>query len=61
VKKIGRTSNEVKRRWIDANYSTIRADIPKETADAFRKKCKIEGISQAQIIKAAIDDFLKDK
>ena len=57
---IGKTSNEVKRRWIDANYTTIRADIPKATAEAFKAKCRETGIPQAQIIKDAIADFLSD-
>jgi len=58
---IGKTSNEVKRRWIDANYSTIRADIPKAMAEAFREKCKADGVSQARIIKAAIEAYLAQK
>ncbi len=55
---MGKTSNEVKRRWIDKNYSKIQADIPKDLAQAFKEKCQSDGISQAQIIKDAISDFL---
>ena len=59
-KSIGRTSNEVKRRWIDANYSQIRADVPKTLAEAFREKCKRDGVSQAQVIKKAIEKYLEE-
>jgi predicted DNA-binding protein len=58
---IGKTSTAVKRKWIEANYSTIRAAIPKETAEAFREKCKANGDSQAAIVKKAIEQYLDEK
>ena len=39
-------------------YDRIVACVPKELAVAFKEKCAAEGISQAQIIKKAIEDFL---
>ncbi|MBR0063648.1 MAG: ribbon-helix-helix protein, CopG family [Oscillospiraceae bacterium] len=36
------------------------ASVPKETAAAFKAKCAAEGISQAQIIKQAIERFLAE-
>lgn len=53
------TSTEVKRRYNEKTYTLISASIPKETAAAFKAKCVAEGIPQAQIIKKAVDDFLK--
>ena len=58
---IGKTSNEVKRRWIDANDSTIRADVLIPMAEAFREKCKSKGIPQAQGTKSAIEKFLAEE
>lgn len=53
------TSTAVKARYNKKNYDVIRASIPKELAEAFKEKCAAEGISQAQIIKNAIEEFLK--
>ena len=57
-KRKTRTSTEVKRRYNKKTYTIISASIPKETAAAFKAKCVVEGIPQAQIIKKAIEDFL---
>lgn len=54
------TSTEVKRRYNDKTYDIISARIPKEAAAAFKEKCAAEGISQAQIIKRAIEQFLSE-
>lgn len=53
------TSTEVKRRYNDRVYSKIQAELPKETVLAFRAKCQEEGISQASVILAAIEQFLE--
>ena len=52
------TSTEVKRRYNEKTYTIISARVPKELAAAFKEKCAAEGISQAQIIKKAIEDFI---
>ncbi len=57
-KRKTKTSSEVKRRYNQKAYGVITAYIPKETADAFKAKCTADGISQAQVIKKAIEDFL---
>lgn len=57
-KRKTKTSTEVKRRYNEKTYDNIFARIPKDTAAAFKAKCIAEGISQAQIIKKAIEDFL---
>lgn len=54
------TSTAVKRRYNEKTYTQIVASVPKETAAAFKAKCAAEGISQAQIIKQAIERFLAE-
>ena len=54
------TSTAVKAKYNKKTYDVIRASIPKELAAAFKEKCAAEGISQAQIIKKAIEEFLKN-
>lgn len=53
------TSTAVKAKYNKKTYDVIRASIPKELATAFKSKCAAEGIPQAQVIKKAIEDFLK--
>lgn len=52
------TSSEVKRRYNDKVYSTVKAQLPKDLVARFKEKCKAEGISQAQVVKKAIEEFL---
>lgn len=54
------TSSEVKRRYNQKVYSAVTAQIPKDLAAAFREKCKVTGVSQAQVIKQAIEQFLAE-
>ena len=60
AKRKTHTSTAVKRRYNEKTYTIISASVPKETAAAFKAKCIAEGIPQAQVIKKAIDQFLKD-
>ena len=53
-----RTSTDVKRRYNEKVYSQIRAAVPKEMAERFREKCETDGVSQASVIKEAIEQFL---
>lgn len=34
--------------------------LPKETVAAFKAKCKAEDIPQTQIVREAVENFLKD-
>ena len=56
---MSRTSTEVKRRYNDKTYSHINVAIPKETAQQFRETCDRKGVSQASVIKTAIEDFIE--
>ena len=58
-KRRTKTSTEVKARYNKKTYAAVTAYVPKEVAAAFKEKCIAEGISQAQIIKKAIQDFLE--
>lgn len=54
------TSTEVKRRYNDKVYSWVRAELPKDTVEAFKAKCKETGVSQASVLLEAIEKFLGD-
>lgn len=54
------TSTEVKRRYNDRVYAKVQAELPRETVEAFKDKCKRTGISQAKVILEAIENFLRD-
>ena len=53
-----KTSTEVKRRYNEKTYTQIRAAVPKALAERFKAKCEELGISQASVIKEAIEKFL---
>jgi hypothetical protein len=52
---MGKTSNESKRRWDEAHYTQIKANIDHETAGAFKPACRAEGVSMAYVL----SDFMK--
>lgn len=54
------TSSEVKRRYNQKAYTQIVANIPKDLAAAFKEKCRETGVSQAQVVKKAIEAFLEE-
>lgn len=53
------TSSAVKNRYNRKAYTAIVANIPKAMGEAFKAKCLAEGIPQAQIVKKAVEEFLK--
>ena len=59
-KRKSETSSAVKRRYNQKTYGAVTAYVPKDLAAAFKDKCAVKGISQAQIIKKAIEDFLSE-
>ena len=58
---MSKTSTESKSRYNAKAYDLLSYRIPKELASAFKEKCASEGISQAQVIKSAIESFIKSK
>lgn len=59
-KRKTKTSSAVKAKYNQKTYDTISVRIPKDLAQAFRQKCKKENISQAKIIKNAIQKYIND-
>lgn len=53
------TSTAVKNRYNSKVYDQLSFKLPKELVATFKEKCAAEGIAQAQIIKKAIEDYLK--
>ena len=60
VVSMGKTSWQVKQKYNQKAYTRIVADVPKELATAFKTKCKEKNISQAQIIKKAVENFINE-
>jgi predicted DNA binding CopG/RHH family protein len=52
------TSSAVKNRYNAKVYTQVAVKLPKDLVAAFKEKCAAEGISQAQVIKQAIEAFL---
>ncbi|MGE4213155.1 MAG: ribbon-helix-helix domain-containing protein [Anaerotignaceae bacterium] len=52
------TSSEVKNRYNAKVYGRLNIQLPKDLVSRFKEKCKAENISQANIIKDAIEKFL---
>ena len=58
-KRKTKTSSAVKRRYNAKTYGTITLCLPKAMVEEFKAKCVREGISQAQIVREAVEAFLK--
>lgn len=54
------TSTDVKRRWNEANYSRLTIYLPKAQAEEYKAKCERFGISQSDVPKEAINQFLRE-
>lgn len=52
------TSTEVKRRYNEKVYSRITFSAPKDLVAEFKEKCSKAGVSQAQILKDAMQEFI---
>ena len=55
------TSTEVKRRWNESNYSRLTIYLPKAQAEEYKAKCERLGISQSDVPKEAINQFLREE
>ncbi len=58
TKRKTHTSTEVKARYNAKVYSGLHFQLPKELVANFKEKCAREGVSQAAVIKKAIEDYL---
>lgn len=57
---MGKTSYSVWKRYQDKVSTQLAVRVPKDLADAFKTKCAEMGISQAQVIKTALQNFLEN-
>ncbi len=58
TKRKTHTSSEVKARYNAKVYSNLSLKLPKELVANFKEKCSEEGVSQASVIKKAIEEYL---
>ena len=58
-KRKTKTSTAVKSRYNQKVYDVISVRVPKELAEKFREKCINDGISQAGVIKQAIEKYIE--
>ncbi len=57
-KRKTKTSSAVKNRYNSKVYEQLAFKLPKDLVKRFKEKCVAEGVSQAQIVKKAIEEFL---
>lgn len=59
TKRRPKTSTAAKMRYNKKAYDRLYISVPKQLAQDFKAKCAADGISQAQVIKKAIEEYLK--
>ena len=57
---MGKTSTAVTTRYNSKICVRIVANIPKATGEAFKAKCKADGVPQTHSLNAAIDAYARD-
>lgn len=57
---MGYTSPEVKNRYNNKVYGNIHIQLPKDLVAKFKGRCKRLDVSQASVLKAAIEEFLEE-
>ena len=58
---MSKPSSEVKRRYNNKVYTAVTANVPKDLAARFKAKCVADGVSQASVLKKAMEVFLEEK
>lgn len=59
-KRKTKTSSAVKNRYNSKTYGCIRVMLPKEMVAQFKETCVATGVSQAEIVRRAVTEFLAD-
>ena len=54
------TRTDIQRRYNEAHLKRIFVQFPIELVDKFKAKCEREGVSQASVIREAIEKFLEE-
>ncbi len=52
------TSTEVKSRYNKKVYTPVSIRVPKDLAELFKAKCIEEDVSQAEVLKKAMENFI---
>lgn len=60
-KRKSKTSTQVKAKYNNKVYDQVSFRAPKELVEKFKIKCAEAGVSQAQIFKKAMEDFLSEQ
>ena len=55
-----KTSSSVKRRYNNKVYSPVTAYLPKDLVAEFKERCAERGVSQASVVREAIEKFLAE-
>jgi len=53
------TSTDVKRRYNEKVYSRINFSAPKDLVAEFKAKCESLGVSQARVLRDAMQEFIE--
>lgn len=56
---MGKTSTEVKQRYLDKAYTQIAVRLPKELVKQWNDQIQKDGISKAEFIRHAINEYLQ--
>ena len=59
-KRKTKTSSAVKNRYNAKVYGTINIMVDKALVERFKEKCKADGVSQAQVLKKAMEEYLAE-
>ena len=54
----GKTSNEAKNRWKQANYKRLAVDVDKHDGEKFVELCKKNGDTVASVLRIAVYDYI---
>ena len=57
-KRKTKTSSEVKSRYNKKVYDSVSIRVPKDLAEQFKAKCIEENVSQAEVLKKAMENFI---
>lgn len=55
---MGKTSSAVKYKWIKENYKNFSVYVDKADGEHFAELCKKNGDKQADVLRAAIYDYI---
>lgn len=53
-----KAATKAKRKYNKANYGKSEVFLPKEKSKQFKEKCRREGISQSEVLRRGIREFM---